>query len=46
MEPLANSVPKAATGSGSTPLQQAFTRELLLAQAPEGYASLCLIIKL
>ena len=44
MEPLGNSVPKVATGSGSTPLQQAFIRELLLAQAPEGYASLCRVI--
>lgn len=41
MEPMANTVPTAATGSRSTPLQKAFIRELLLAQNPLGYISLC-----
>jgi pimeloyl-ACP methyl ester carboxylesterase len=41
MEPMANTVPTAATGSRSTPLQKAFIRELLLAQDPLGYVSLC-----
>lgn len=41
MEPLANTVPKAATGSNSTPLQRAFIRELILSQDPKSYASHC-----
>ena len=41
MEPLANTVPSAAVGSRSTPLQRAFIRELLLGQNPEGYIALC-----
>lgn len=41
MEPLANTVPKAATGSHSTPLQRAFIRELILSQDPQSYASHC-----
>lgn len=41
MEPLANTVPKAATGSNSTPLQRAFIRELILGQEPNSYAMHC-----
>ncbi|KAM3417775.1 hypothetical protein BST61_g6004 [Cercospora zeina] len=41
MEPLANTVPKAATGSNSTPLQRAFIRELILGQEPKSYAMHC-----
>lgn len=44
MEPLANTIPKAATGSYSTPLHRAFIRELLLGQDPEGYISNCQVI--
>ena len=38
---MANTIPNAATGSRSTPLQKAFIRELLLGQNPLGYISLC-----
>lgn len=38
---MANSIPSAAVGSRSTPLQRAFIRELLLGQDPRGYAALC-----
>ncbi|KAJ5947821.1 hypothetical protein N7466_000836 [Penicillium verhagenii] len=41
MEPMANSIPFAAVGSRSTPLQTAFIRELVLGQDPKGYAALC-----
>ncbi|KAJ5212305.1 uncharacterized protein N7498_003951 [Penicillium cinerascens] len=41
MEPMANTIPSAAVGSRSTPLQKAFIRELLLGQDPKGYAALC-----
>lgn len=41
MEPLANSIPTAATGKASTPLQRAFIRELLLNQDPKAYAAHC-----
>ncbi|EME78072.1 uncharacterized protein MYCFIDRAFT_63872 [Pseudocercospora fijiensis CIRAD86] len=41
MEPLANTVPKAATGSKSTPLMWAMIRELILNQEPKSYASHC-----
>lgn len=41
MEPLANTVPKAATGSKSTPLMWAMIRELILSQEPKSYASQC-----
>ncbi|KZZ88039.1 alpha/beta hydrolase fold family protein [Moelleriella libera RCEF 2490] len=44
MEGIANVVPFAATGPGATATQQAFIRALLLAQSPEGYASLCRMI--
>jgi len=41
MEPLALSIPTAATGGRATPLVHAFIRALLLASDPEGYISLC-----
>jgi pimeloyl-ACP methyl ester carboxylesterase len=41
MEPMANTVPFAAVGSRSTPLQKAFIRELILGQSAEGYAAMC-----
>ncbi|KAJ5156215.1 Alpha/beta hydrolase fold-1 [Penicillium capsulatum] len=41
MEPMANTIPTAAVGSQSTPLQRAFIRELLLGQDARGYAALC-----
>lgn len=44
MEPLANSIPKAATNAKSTPLQQAIIRELLIGQDPKAYASHCKVI--
>lgn len=44
MEPLANTIPYAATGSKSTALHHAFIRELLLSQTPAGYIANCKII--
>ncbi|EME40130.1 hypothetical protein DOTSEDRAFT_74834 [Dothistroma septosporum NZE10] len=44
MEPLANSVPQAATNARSTPLQKAFIRELIMNQDPKAYASHCEVI--
>ncbi|KAF7712577.1 3-oxoadipate enol-lactonase 1 [Penicillium ucsense] len=41
MEPMANTIPSAAVGSRSTPLQRAFIRELLLGQDAKGYIALC-----
>jgi pimeloyl-ACP methyl ester carboxylesterase len=41
MEPMADTIPTAATGSRSTSVHHAFIRALLLSQTPEGYASLC-----
>lgn len=41
MEPLAASIPTAATGTRSTPLVHAFIRSLLLGITPAGYISLC-----
>lgn len=41
---MANTIPNAATGSRSTPLQKAFIRELLLGQNPLGYISLCRVV--
>ena len=41
MEPLAASIPSAATGSKSTSLVHAFIRALLLGSSPAGYISLC-----
>lgn len=44
MEPLANTVPQAATGANSSPLQRAMIRELILGQDPKSYASHCDVI--
>ncbi|CAL3965557.1 unnamed protein product, partial [Diplocarpon coronariae] len=44
LEPLANTIPSSATGSRSTPLQQAFIRSLILGTSPGGYISLCNVI--
>lgn len=44
VESLGNTVPKAATGSASTPLHQAFIRALILGTTPAGYVSLCKVI--
>ena len=41
MEPLADTIPTAATGSKSNSVHHAFIRALLLSQTPDGYASLC-----
>lgn len=41
MEPIANSTPFQATSSAATALQQAFIRELIIGQNPQGYAALC-----
>lgn len=44
MDPMADSIPAAATGKAAQPVHQAFIRALLLSQKPEGYASLCRVI--
>ena len=44
MEALADTIPGAATGSKATALHHAFVRALIMAQKPEGYASLCKVI--
>lgn len=41
MEPLANTIPQAATNAKSTALQRALIRELILGQDPKAYASHC-----
>lgn len=41
MEPLALSIPAAATGNRASPLVHAFIRALLLASNPDGYMSHC-----
>ncbi|KAM0247186.1 hypothetical protein ACHAP5_004266 [Fusarium lateritium] len=41
MEPMANTIPFAATGSKATLTQKAFIRALLLSQKTEGYVALC-----
>ena len=44
MDPMANTVPKAATNANSTPLQRAMIRELIIGQDPKSYASHCRVI--
>ena len=44
MEPLADTIPAAATNKNSTPLQKAFMRELLMNQEPKSYVSHCQVI--
>ncbi|KAG7002985.1 Filamentous growth regulator 27 [Fusarium oxysporum f. sp. conglutinans] len=41
MEPMAKTIPFAATGSKAILTQKAFIRALLLSQKPEGYIALC-----
>jgi alpha-beta hydrolase superfamily lysophospholipase len=41
MEPMAKTIPSAATGSKATLTQKAFIRALLLSQKPDGYNALC-----
>jgi len=41
MEPIADSVPTAATSSQSSALTRAFVRELILGSDPKAYASHC-----
>ncbi|KAF7539265.1 hypothetical protein G7054_g2265 [Neopestalotiopsis clavispora] len=41
MEPMADTIPAAATGPKATETQRAFIRALLLSQTPDGYNSLC-----
>lgn len=41
MEPMANTIPSGATGSGASALSKSFIRELILNQNPKGYAALC-----
>ena len=44
MEPLANSIPTAATNANSTALQRALIRELIIGQDSVSYASHCRVI--
>lgn len=44
MEPLANSIPTAATNKNSTALQKALIRELIMGSDPKSYASHCEVI--
>jgi pimeloyl-ACP methyl ester carboxylesterase len=44
LEPLANTIPPAATGKSATPLVHAFVRALILSTSAEGYLSLCRVI--
>src|SRR4051812_46964857 len=44
LEPLANTIPPAATGKSATPLVHAFVRALILSTSAEGYLSLCRLI--
>lgn len=44
MEAMANTIPTAATGTKSTPLQHAMIRSLLLSQKVEGYSSMCRVV--
>lgn len=44
MEPLANTIPTAATNAKSTALQRSLIRELIIGQDPKSYASHCQVI--
>lgn len=44
LEPLANTVPTAATGIDADDLRRAFVRSLILGTSNEGYISLCSVI--
>ena len=41
---MADTIPTGATGSRSNALQRAFIRQLLLAQNPKGYQSMCKVM--
>jgi pimeloyl-ACP methyl ester carboxylesterase len=45
MEAMANSIPNGATGPGTTALQKAFIREMILGQSVKGYVSNCRAIQ-
>lgn len=42
---MANTIPSAATGPSTTPLQKAFIREMIMSQDPEGYIANCRAIE-
>lgn len=42
---MANTIPTAATGPNTTPLQKAFIREMIISQDPEGYCANCRAIE-
>lgn len=44
MQAMADTIPQAAVGSRAKPLHRAFIRELLMAQDPDGYKSLCRVV--
>lgn len=44
MDAMANTVPYGAVGSQAQPIHHAFIREVLLAQDPAGYISMCRVI--
>lgn len=44
LEPLANSIPEAATASEATSTQKAFIRSLILGTSTQGYVSSCEVI--
>jgi len=44
MDAMANTVPYSAVGSKAQPIHHAFIREVLLAQNPAGYISMCRVI--
>lgn len=41
MEPMANTIPKAATSGQASDLTRGFIRELIMGSEPKGYASHC-----
>lgn len=41
MEPMANTIPKAATSEKASDLTRGFIRELIMGSEPKGYASHC-----
>lgn len=42
---MANTIPNAATGPSTTPLQKSFIREMIMSQDPEGYCANCRAIE-
>lgn len=45
MEAMADTIPSGATGQNATSTQRAFIRQLLLAQDPNGYQSMCKVVR-